>query len=249
MPPSATRSATCSSSSGVCGCGSPVSLCTNIASGTPQARWREMHQSGRVSIMLVMRCSPQSGNPLHAADGGERVAAQARLLHAEEPLRRRAEDHRRLVAPAMRVAVADLTREWIRRPASLRRLDDLRVCVADGQALEERRAGDEAPVVPDRVVDRQAVAPAHLVVVGAVAGRRVHGAGAGIERHVLAENHRHLALVERVLEAQALERLALRLAEHAMRAVAPMRFANDSSSASATTRRSVPPSRSNSAST
>jgi hypothetical protein len=32
-----------------------------MASGTPQARWREMHQSGRASIMLVMRCSPQAG--------------------------------------------------------------------------------------------------------------------------------------------------------------------------------------------
>jgi hypothetical protein len=29
--------------------------------GTPQARWREMTQSGRVSIMPVMRFSPCSG--------------------------------------------------------------------------------------------------------------------------------------------------------------------------------------------
>ena len=27
----------------------------------PQVRWREMHQSGRFSIMLVMRCSPHAG--------------------------------------------------------------------------------------------------------------------------------------------------------------------------------------------
>src|SRR3954454_7508896 len=31
------------------------------AMGTPQMRWREIHQSGRVAIMLLMRSSPQSG--------------------------------------------------------------------------------------------------------------------------------------------------------------------------------------------
>src|SRR5665213_2542223 len=30
--------------------------------GTPQMRWREMHQSGRVAIMLEMRSSPQLGS-------------------------------------------------------------------------------------------------------------------------------------------------------------------------------------------
>ena len=29
--------------------------------GTPHTRWREMHQSGRVAIMLDMRSSPQAG--------------------------------------------------------------------------------------------------------------------------------------------------------------------------------------------
>ena len=30
--------------------------------GNPQMRWREMHQSGRVAIMLEMRSSPQAGS-------------------------------------------------------------------------------------------------------------------------------------------------------------------------------------------
>src|SRR5437773_11199473 len=34
----------------------------NTAMGTPQTRWREMHQSGRVAIMLEMRSSPQAGS-------------------------------------------------------------------------------------------------------------------------------------------------------------------------------------------
>ena len=61
MPPASTRAATASISSCVRGCSSPVSLCTNSGIGTPQVRWREMHQSGRFSIMPVMRCSPQAG--------------------------------------------------------------------------------------------------------------------------------------------------------------------------------------------
>ena len=38
-----------------------VSLCRNTVIGTPQARWRETTQSGRVSIMPVMRFSPCGG--------------------------------------------------------------------------------------------------------------------------------------------------------------------------------------------
>ena len=96
------------------------------------------------------------------------------------------------------------------------RLDDLRVGIEDRQALEQRRSGDKAAVAADRIVDRQPVAPAQFVVVCAMAGRRVHRAGAGVERHVLAEDDGHLAFVERVLEAQPLERPARGLAEHAM---------------------------------
>jgi hypothetical protein len=33
----------------------------NTAIGTPQARWREITQSGRLSIMPVMRFSPAGG--------------------------------------------------------------------------------------------------------------------------------------------------------------------------------------------
>ncbi len=40
---------------------SPVSLLTNTVIGTPQARWREMTQSGRPSIMPRMRFSPEAG--------------------------------------------------------------------------------------------------------------------------------------------------------------------------------------------
>jgi hypothetical protein len=41
---------------------SPVLRLTKTAIGTPQARWREMHQSGRCSIIARMRFSPLGGN-------------------------------------------------------------------------------------------------------------------------------------------------------------------------------------------
>ncbi len=40
---------------------SPVSRSTNTGIGTPQARWRLMHQSGRPATMLPMRLRPFSG--------------------------------------------------------------------------------------------------------------------------------------------------------------------------------------------
>ena len=41
--------------------GSPVRLSTNTAIGTPQARWRLMHQSGRALTMPPSRLRPWSG--------------------------------------------------------------------------------------------------------------------------------------------------------------------------------------------
>ena len=43
--------------------------------------------------------------PVHLLDRIERPLAEVVMLHADEPLRRRPEDERRLVAPAMRVTV------------------------------------------------------------------------------------------------------------------------------------------------
>ena len=40
---------------------SPVFFLTKIASGTPQARWRDSTQSGRVSTMAPMRLRPRGG--------------------------------------------------------------------------------------------------------------------------------------------------------------------------------------------
>jgi hypothetical protein len=50
--------------------------------GTPQSRWREMHQSGRVAIMLWMRSWPQAGNHLTFA-----IASSARSRRRPSPSR------------------------------------------------------------------------------------------------------------------------------------------------------------------
>ena len=78
--------------------------------GTPQTRWREMHQSGRVAIMLEMRSSPQAGIHFTLLDGFERVLAEIVALHADEPLLGGAEDGGVVAAPAVRIAVVELLR-------------------------------------------------------------------------------------------------------------------------------------------
>ena len=87
---------------------------TNTAIGTPQARWREITQSGRLWIMPVMRFSPCGGTQRVALDRVQCAVAQRVvalgiavrvvdvLVHRDEPLRRIAEDDRLLRAPGMR---------------------------------------------------------------------------------------------------------------------------------------------------
>jgi len=60
-PPAATTSIARSMMAIVSGCSSPLSLCRKKGSGTPQLRWRLMHQSGRLAIMSRKRARPLSG--------------------------------------------------------------------------------------------------------------------------------------------------------------------------------------------
>ena len=59
--------------------GAPVFFSTKTAIGTPQARWREMHQSGRVSIMPRRRFCPVFGT--------KRVASTAASALSRRPVR------------------------------------------------------------------------------------------------------------------------------------------------------------------
>ena len=108
-------------------------------------------------------------------------------IERDEPLRRRQEDHRVVAAPAVRIGV----RERLAVPqlaALLQRRLDVRVRVEHALAAEQLHRVEEVSGRPDRRVDLQAVPHAGVEVVGAVARRGVHGAGAGLERHVVAEH-------------------------------------------------------------
>ena len=61
---------------------SPVFSSTNTVIGTPQARWREITQSGRVSIMPRRRFWPAAGTKRVSLDG-----LQRQLAHGLLPLR------------------------------------------------------------------------------------------------------------------------------------------------------------------
>ncbi len=55
----------------------PVSLCTNTVIGTPQARWRDTTQSGRVSIMPRDAVLALRRHPARVADGLRARAARS----------------------------------------------------------------------------------------------------------------------------------------------------------------------------
>ncbi len=59
---------------------SPLALSTNSAIGTPQARWRETHQSGRLSTMPRIRLRPCAGTQRVAS-----IAASALSRSAPGP--------------------------------------------------------------------------------------------------------------------------------------------------------------------
>ena len=148
-------------------------------------------------------------------DGVQRAAAQraavvSDLVHTDEPLRRGAVDQRRLVPPAVHVAVLD--RLVLEQRADLGELfDDRRVGLPDELAAEERQVRDVDTVALHRaenVVILHAVVLAGAEVVLAVGRRRVDDTGTGTGFHVVGQVDRGEALVERMAEADQLQHLA-----------------------------------------
>ena len=97
--------------------------------------------------------------------------------------------------------------------ALLQRRFDVRVRVEHPLSGEHVDGVEEVAARADRRVDVEAVAHARVEVVRAVPRRRVHRAGAGLERHVIAEHAERGARVERVHEADPLHLLALEARE------------------------------------
>ena len=104
----------------------------------------------------------------------------------------------------MRVAVTQ--RLLVQQRALLRQhRDHVRIRVEDFLAGEERRRREEPAVAADWIIDQQAVLATDDEVLLAVARRRVHRARAAVERHVLTEDRRHAAVVERVAQHEAFQ--------------------------------------------
>ena len=155
----------------------------------------------------------QAGLPQRAALGAaaavRRGALDERLaIHADEPLRRRQEDHRVVAAPAVRIRMGEILPVPELRPL-LERLLDARVRVEDLLAAEELDRVEEMAAGADRGVDVQPVAHARDEVVGAMAGSGVHGARPRFERDVVAEHRDGRPRVERMLETDVLQHDAL----------------------------------------
>ncbi|MFM2383355.1 MAG: hypothetical protein RL515_1342, partial [Verrucomicrobiota bacterium] len=160
-----------------------------------------------------------SGDPLHVADGGERLLAEVAAVEADEPLVERAEDHGGLGAPAVRIGMFEALRLEERalglqqfEHGDVRRI--LAVGLEDGDA--DQRGGHLAvvgvsAVVADGAIRFEAILVAGLVVFDAVAGRGVHAARAGVGGDVVGEDDRRGAVDERMLRLQAFERAALDL--------------------------------------
>ncbi len=110
------------------------------------------------------------------------------VVHAGEPLRRRAIDDRRLVPPAVHVAVRELLRGRTVRPARAAWQRS-----ADSLPRSSRRRKTAAlpanrPSPPHGIQDLvvlHAVAAARLKVFDAIGRRRMHDAGALLQRHVV----------------------------------------------------------------
>ena len=130
----------------------------------------------------------------------ERLLAQTGLVHGDEPLVRRAEEHRVLAAPAVRVAMGDLHLGH-EHAAVAQELDDVRIGLV-GVHAGERAAGAEllavveAAVVVDGHADVHALLHADVVVVDAVAGRVVDDTGTVLGAHVVGQQRHALDPVE-----------------------------------------------------
>ena len=111
------------------------------------------------------------------------------LVHANKPLRRSAVDHRRFVAPAVRVAVGNADRGH--EAAMLaQRVDDDGACLPNMLAAKQGQLIGVHTVALHRVqniVIGHAVGHAAIKVVHAIGGGRVHDAGAVAIAHIVGQ--------------------------------------------------------------
>ena len=149
-------------------------------------------------------------HPLDRLDRMERALPKGvaliveRLVHGDEPLRRIAEQERRLGTPGMRILVLETSARDQR--ADFVHLTDhrlvgaaiLALVVVDAFAGKERDVGKIGGIRRHRMrhlrraagLEHRLVLDEGVVVVRAMAGRRMHEARSGIVRHVIGGQHR-----------------------------------------------------------
>ncbi len=109
----------------------------------------------------------------------------------------------------MRIAVRNLLLVQ-QRAARAQRFEDPRVRLAHLHAADHRRVGTKPAIVSDRIVHRQPVAQADLVVLHAVRRGGVDQTGARFQRDVFAENQRDLTRRKGMTGHQAFQPRAFR---------------------------------------
>ena len=120
------------------------------------------------------------------------------MLHADKPLRRRTEDDRCLVAPAMRIAVLNFLQVQ-QVTASLDRFDHHVIGLPYKQAANQRRTGGELAIVGDRAVIRQFVFLPDEIVIQTVRWSGVYQAGTGFCGNVSTADDGHETIVKGML--------------------------------------------------
>ena len=181
--------------------------------GTPQMRWREMHQSGRVAIMFAMRSSPQAGSHLTLFlissrarwrnVVGEPSGFCHRCVDGDEPLLGGAEDHRVVAAPAVGIAVVNVGPAE-ERAARGDQVDDRLIGLENSLAVVLREAIVQASVVIDVTGLVESIPRAGVKVVSAVGRGGVDGASSLVGRDVLGENAEDGAIQKRMLKRDPL---------------------------------------------
>ena len=174
--------------------------------GTPQTRCREMHQSGRVAIMLCMRSSPHAGSHFTFL-----MSSSVRLrrvpppgiarFHRDEPLLGGAEDDGIVAAPAVRIRVLELF-GMQQRAALLQQFDDGRIGVPDLQAVVLRQAVAQDAVFVHVAGGVEPVLHAGGKVFRTVRWRGVDHASAGVHGDVIGQHAENLAIQKRMLKVQ-----------------------------------------------
>src|SRR3990167_3430443 len=161
------------------------------------------------------------GDKLGLLDGCQRALTQGAafvrlLVHADEPLRGGAVDQRGLVAPAVHIAVLDGF--VLEQRADLFQFgDDGRVGLPDKLAAKEWQVTDIYAVALHRaedVVIAHAVAFAGTEVILTIGRRRVHHTSTSTQLNVVSQIDRGKALIERMTEADQLQRRAWRGGDH-----------------------------------